>query len=134
MLLIVCCCQLAVYSQNYTLSAVVKSTKNEVLPFASVSIKGTTDGTSTDENGFFTLDVKNEKVDLQISSVGYKTFRKTINVSSIHTEPLKIKLTSLAYDLDQVVVTGTMRETFLSASPVKVDVISQKFLKKIATA
>ena len=54
MLLIVCCCQLAVYSQNYTLSAVVKSTKNEVLPFASVSIKGTTDGTSTDENGFFT--------------------------------------------------------------------------------
>ncbi|MBL6658338.1 MAG: TonB-dependent receptor [Flavobacteriales bacterium] len=133
-LLIVCCCQLAVYSQNYTFSGIVKTTNNKVLPFASVSIKGTTDGTSADENGVFTLDVNNKKVDLQVSSVGYKTYRKTIDVSLINSEPLQIVLTSLAYDLDQVVVTGTMRETFLSASPVKVDVISHKFLKKIATA
>ncbi len=133
-LLIVCCCQLAVYSQNYTFSGIVKTTNNKVLPFASVSIKGTNDGTSADENGVFTLDVNNKKVDLQVSSVGYKTYRKTIDVSLINSEPLQIVLTSLAYDLDQVVVTGTMRETFLSASPVKVDVISHKFLKKIATA
>ncbi len=134
MLPIFCCCQLTVYSQNNTLSGVVKSTTNDILPFASVSIKGTTEGTSTDENGFFKLDVKNEKVDLQISSVGYKTYSKTIDLRSLHTEPLEIQLTSLAYDLDQVVITGTMRETFISASPVKVDVISQKVLKKIATS
>lgn len=124
--------QYTVYSQNFTISGIVKSTTNQVLPFASITVKGTTNGTTTDENGSFALEVNSKTIDLEVSSIGYKTYRQTIDASS--SQHLAITLKSSIYDLDQVVVTGTMKESFLSASPVKVDVITQKFLEKIATS
>ena len=36
--------------------------------------------------------------------------------------------------LEQVIVTASMKESFLHASPVKVEVLTQKFLQKVASA
>ena len=61
-----------------------------------------------------------------------RSLKKNISIQA-GKNTLDIILEPSSYDIEQVVVTGTMKETFLSASPVKVDVVTQKFLKKIAT-
>lgn len=43
---------------------------------------------------------------------------------------LTIELEEKITELDQVVVTGTMRETYIEESPVKVNVVSNQFLNK----
>ena len=44
----------------------------EPLEMANVTVKGTTQGTSSDVNGFFSIEVSGE-VTLQVSFIGYKT-------------------------------------------------------------
>ena len=67
---------------------------------------------------------------LQASSVGYKTFRQEISLSSGEEIELNIQLEESLLELDQLVVTGTMRETYIKDSPVKVNVVSNRFLSK----
>ncbi|WP_340102893.1 TonB-dependent receptor [Rhodohalobacter sp. 8-1] len=67
---------------------------------------------------------------LQASSVGYKTFREEISFSAGEKIELNIQLEESLLELDQLVVTGTMRETYVKDSPVKVNVVSSKFLNK----
>lgn len=72
----------------------------QVLPGASVRIKGTNAGTSTDMNGKFILDVPDENAVLIFSMVGYES--QEIPVSGRNV--LNVTLRSAAGTLDDVVV------------------------------
>ena len=63
------------FSQNGTVSGVITDTEynNEPFPFANVLIKGTTIGTSTDDNGKYSLSVKPGNYVLEIGYLGYET-------------------------------------------------------------
>ena len=122
--------QFPLFSQ--TLSGIIQS--NSPIPFASISIKGQSIGTASNADGFFEInDIKEGSYEFIFSAIGFKKLKKNIIIQS-GKNSVDITLESSSYDIDQVVVTGTMKETFLSASAVKVDVVTQKFLKKIATA
>ena len=122
--------QFPLFSQ--TLSGIIQS--NSPIPFASISIKGQSIGTASNADGFFEInDIKEGSYEFIFSAIGFKKLKKNIIIQS-GKNSVDITLEPSSYDIDQVVVTGTMKETFLSASPVKVDVVTQKFLKKIATA
>ncbi len=54
-----------------TISGTVSDEKGEKLPGASVVVKGTTNGTITDIDGAFSLDVTDKKAILLVSSVGF---------------------------------------------------------------
>ena len=106
----------------------------EGVPFANISVKGTGLGAAANADGFFILtDVPTGKQELVVSAIGYNKHKEslTINQGENTFNPV---LKESSYKLDQVVVTGTMKESFIQASPVKVEVITQKFLKKVATA
>ena len=61
------------YAQNMTVTGVVKdSSTGEGVPFASLQLKGTMTGTSTDGDGFYTITVPADGV-LIVSSMGYLT-------------------------------------------------------------
>ena len=128
--LCICFLQIPLFSQ--TLSGSI--TSNEPIPFATISLKGMSIGTATDAKGLFELqNIDEGEYEFTFSAIGFKKLKKNIRINAGNNN-VNIRLEPLSYDLDQVVVTGTLKETFLSASPVKVDVITQKFLKKIATA
>lgn len=111
----------------------IVSSDGELVAFANVVIKGTNIGSATDINGFFRLtNVSKGKQELEVSALGYKKFKQKIFVSELN-EKLKIELKKSSYNLDQVVVTGTMKESFVRMSPVKVEVITQQFLQKVPT-
>ena len=68
---------------------------------ANVVEKGTTNGTITDVNGNFSLDVNNEAV-LLISYIGYNTQE----ISVIGKSTLNLTLTEDSQSLEEVVVMG----------------------------
>ena len=122
--------QLQLYSQS--LSGTIKS--DLPIPFTSISIKGQSIGTSSNSDGFFEINnIKEGSYEFIFSAIGFKELKKNILIQA-GKNTLDVILEPSSYDIKQVVVTGTMKESFLSVSPVKVDLVTQKFLKKVATA
>lgn len=121
------------FGQNGTIIGIA-SDGNGSIPFANVVLKGTNFGTSANENGAFELqNIPFGTYHLQISSVGFVPFSKKIELNSFNLELGKLEMSRSVLGLDEVVVTGTMKETFVSASPIKIDVVTNKFLEQTTT-
>jgi len=104
------------------------------IPFANVVLRGITVGTSANENGEFELkNVPFGNYQIQISAVGYVPFSQKIELKSELLKLGKLTLSPSVLGLDEVVVTGTMKETFVSASSIKIDVITHSFLEQTTT-
>lgn len=85
-------------------SGIIKS-KNTgaVLTFASVTIKGSPTGTTSNENGFYSLDLRPGKYILVFRFVGYATQQQTVEVSNTDTR-LDIIMQEQETQLPDVVV------------------------------
>ena len=122
-----------VLGQEGTVMGTVNDGENSI-PFANVVLKGTTFGTSANENGVFELqNVPFGNYQLQISSIGFVPFTKKVELKSTKLQLEKLQMAPSVLDLDEVVITGTMKETFVSASPIKIDVVTSKFLEQTTT-
>jgi iron complex outermembrane receptor protein len=86
-------------AQNTTISGVITDNTNSPVPSAIVREKGTKVETITDENGAFTISVK-EGATIIVSSIGYKTTELKV------VDGMKIRLASGTNELDGVTVTA----------------------------
>ncbi|MCU0325549.1 MAG: TonB-dependent receptor [Spirosomaceae bacterium] len=105
---------------NATVSGkVIDATTNEALIGATVSIKGTTNGATTDANGEFAL-ITGQKLPftLIISSVGY--IKKEIVINSSKVE---IRLDQDVNSLSDVVVTSRRRQESVQDIPIPISVV-----------
>lgn len=82
----------------------VIDSNREPVPGASILVKGTHTGTSTNIEGEFTLDVKSDKVTLEISFIGMK--KQTVYVDASRKKMLEITMEDDVNTLEDVVVTG----------------------------
>lgn len=82
----------------------VTDTNREPIPGASILVKGTHTGVSSNVDGEFTLDVKSDKVTLEISFIGMK--KQTIQVDATRKKMLEIVMEDDVNTLEDVVVTG----------------------------
>lgn len=109
----------------------VVTSENQPVAGANVVLPDLQKGTATDSEGQFTItNLDAGSYFLSVSSVGYETFEQEITLAPADTLWLEINLESKPAELDEVVVTGTMRETFVRESPVKVNVVSRNYLEK----
>ncbi|QTE24174.1 TonB-dependent receptor [Polaribacter cellanae] len=104
---------------------------NQPLPGASVMVKGTTNGTSTDFDGNFTLNANSNSGAIVVSFIGYNN--KTVVFSSSKTNLGTIQLTEDADSLDEVVIVGKGvidlaggRKTPVAVSTIKAAEIQKK--------
>ncbi len=88
-------------------SGVVTDASGYILPFASVAIESTNQGTNTNAEGRFSLGLPEGEHTLLISYVGYQGKKMTINVNDEPLE-LNIDLQADAAQLDDVVVYGQL--------------------------
>ena len=101
----------------------------EALPFMNVVVQGTTNGTTSNENGEFSLTVKELPVNLVISSIGFKT--KVVNVKN--TSFLNIVIEEGSESLDEIVVIGSRNPNRTAIdSPVPIDIVDIKELTAMA--
>ena len=94
-------------NDQITISGVVKDKESgETLPFANVYVKDTNIGTTTNEDGFFTLfNVPSENSTIQVQYLGYK-IETIILTAEIVKEKIIIQLVPDDNQLDEVVVTN----------------------------
>ena len=85
-----------------TISGNVTDSNGNPLPGASVIEVGTTNGTTTDFDGNFKLDLENENATLEVSFIGFTTQR----VDAISNANLNLVLAFDIAGLDEVVLTG----------------------------
>lgn len=81
---------------------VIDKESGEVLPGATVKIKGTAVGTSTDVDGKFHLELLGEIPALEVSFIGYKPVEVVVG----KREYVEVKLETEASEMQEVVVTG----------------------------
>lgn len=106
------------------------ATTGEDLIGASVLIKNTSIGTTTDFDGTFTLKVENLPVTLVISYLGYDAQEKIITDAS---EKNKIKLSSSSMIAEEVVITGQLIDEKKKAAPLTVESLSPIAIKQTAS-
>ncbi|WP_228237913.1 TonB-dependent receptor [Allomuricauda sp. M10] len=113
-----------------------KVTENgQPLPFVNITIKNSQLGTSSDENGNFTLsNISAGEHLLLASALGFVSFSKSMNITEGQSATLGIEMIPSAQSLNETVVTGTLKPVSRLESPVPVEVYSPTFLKKNPTA
>ncbi|MDR0982323.1 MAG: TonB-dependent receptor [Culturomica sp.] len=116
------------YAQNVTVTGNVKDVTGEVLIGATVLEEGTQNGTITDANGDFSLNVSS-KGKLVISFIGYESQTVTLNGNT----NFNIVLQDDAKSLDEVVVIGygVQRKSDLTGAVASVDADE---IKSLATS
>ncbi|WP_027065768.1 MULTISPECIES: TonB-dependent receptor [Maribacter] len=118
------------FSQGTITGTVLDGDTNSPLPGATVMVKGTTNGASSDFDGNFTINVSAESGTLVISYIGFDSkqiaFTSAGNIGSIVLEPN-------AEELEGVVVVGrgiidlaSDRQTPIAVSSIPVEIIQEK--------
>src|SRR6478735_4017680 len=94
--------------------------RNEGVPFASVSVKGTSKGTSTDSTGHFSF-VIDEKFPftLTITSVGFSAHELVVRNNNVNNVLIQLQST---YKTDTVVTISRRRREILQDVPMPVTI------------
>lgn len=100
-------------SETKKISGIVKDERGEPVIGANVVVKGTTNGTVTDMDGKYTLEVPAGGV-LQISYIGYNT--QEVKVGSVNVVNISLREDSEALDEVVVIGYGTVKKSDLTGA------------------
>jgi outer membrane receptor for ferrienterochelin and colicins len=102
-----------------------------MLEFVNVVLENTSYGTITDKNGYYKLEnIPVGNYSVSASFLGYETNKKNVTVSANKTIQVNFRLASTENRLDEVVVTGTLKEISKSQSPIPVEIFTPKLFRK----
>ena len=124
---------LNLYSQTGSLTGTVMS-QGEVLPWATIQLKDTQLGTTTDEAGKYLLEAPFGTYTVVCKSIGYKSLEKVITLNNSLPLQLNFQLDEDVMGLEQVVVTGTRTDKRRTDSPVIVNLINSKTLDNVVAS
>jgi outer membrane receptor for ferrienterochelin and colicins len=114
-------------AQTVSLRGEVKSTDGAVIG-ATIRLLSTPYAAISDVNGQFEIkEVPPGSYTLEIRSVGFKAHTQRILVTA-ESIPMKISLIETTLTMDEIVVSGSMQPTFVSQSPVKIDIVTANYL------
>jgi len=117
--------------ERFTISGTLKDVTNgETLLGATVSIKGTSIGTTTNEYGFYSLTVPKGNYTLVISYLGYTTIEKELVLNA--SQKLSLELLEDNSVLDEVIINGEeSKKVNLRTPQMSVAKLSTKTIKQI---
>ena len=122
------------YAQNASVSGSVLTEKGEELGYVNISMEGTSIGTNTDDTGFYTLEnIVPGKYILTASFLGYQPDKRSIVLEKGDQLKIDFKLKTDANFMDEIVVTGTLKQVNRLESPVPVEVYNPVFFKRNPT-
>ncbi len=113
---------------------VVDARTHEHIPFATISVKGTTIGTTTDATGHYYLkNLPEGEITVVAESVGYKAAEQTVAVRSGKSVEVNFEMSEETLAMDAVVVSATRNETNKKSTAVVVNVASAKLFENTAS-
>jgi outer membrane receptor protein involved in Fe transport len=125
-------CIISAKAQNATISGNIKnSTTNETVSAVSVTIKGSDEGTYSDDKGNFKISTKSLPVTLQFSSIGFVPQEQTVTKA---TSSLKISFVATSSLGQEVVVSASRVPQKILESPVSIERISAGSIRNAPAA
>ncbi len=124
---------LSAFAQNTIIKGSVKNATNkEVVSAVSVLVKGSSEGTYTDDKGNFTIST-NQKfpVTIIISSVGFETQEVVVSSAS---QAVNVNFVTASGLGQEVVVSATRTPTRILESPVSIDRVSAANIRNTAAS
>jgi len=113
-------------AQLTNVNGVVKS-ESGTLGYASVSLLNSENGVIADGNGYFEIEIDLSKDNnLFISYIGHVSKKISLTNKNINFNNLIVYLEEDINGLNEIVVTGTLKDEYVTESPVKVNVITAK--------
>lgn len=105
LLIILLLSSLSSYSQNRSiLSGKVISRNKEIVSFATVYLKGTTHGCTTNEQGIYHLKAPAGKYTLVVSAIGYETVEKPVTLITGERVKMNVDISTKVEELNEIVV------------------------------
>jgi outer membrane receptor protein involved in Fe transport len=118
------------FAQN-TITGSVTESNNQPIPGANIKVIGDKAGTVTDADGKFTLiSSKSLPFTVEVTSLGHET--KKVNITS-NNQNVSIKLTDSQTTLDEVVVSASRTPERVLESPVTIERMGIKEIKRTAS-
>mgnify|MGYP000418646362 CR=1 FL=1 len=116
-------------AQSSTVSGII-SEQGTPIPYATVYLKGTSVGTTTDAAGKYILkDIEVGSYELVASFISYEKNSQTIEVTENINLTINIELEPSLESLSEMVVTGTLKPMSRLESAVPVEVYNETFFK-----
>lgn len=110
------------------------TTEKQSLAFTNVVLEGTTYGSSTDSSGLFIIkNLPPGAYKVIVSAIGYLKIEKIITLKADEVIDSDFDLIANNSLLDEVVISGTMKEVSKLESPVPVEIYTAKFFKSNPT-
>ncbi len=109
---------------------VVNKITGEHIPFFTISLKGTTIGTTTDATGhYFLKNLPTGKFTVTASGIGYKTVVKEVNLKSSMTVEVNFEIEEDVIQLDAVVVSANRNEVNRKEAASIVNILNTKLFE-----
>lgn len=116
------------FSQS-TIKGIIRS-GSETIPSALIILKSTHYKTQSDNEGNYELsEICSGSYELIVTAYGYIPFTKKISVDENEQVSINIAMISAQKEIDEIVISGTMKEVSKLDSPVPVEVYTAKFFK-----
>ncbi|MFP5470414.1 MAG: TonB-dependent receptor [Bacteroidia bacterium] len=114
------------FCQKFVLKGKIFDEQNNPLEYVSVAISSLNKGVQTNEKGEFLLELSQGSYELKAYLVGFKPYFKKLVLNE--NMELSIRLVG-SESLQEVVVSGTLKEMMKLESPVPVEVYTPKYFK-----
>lgn len=124
--LVFCLFQLNSFSQ--TISGVIID-KSDKSPLIGVNVFNQTMGTTSDFDGKFEIEANQGENILNFSYIGYKNFKKTVNIENNQSITIEIKLEETVTNLNTVVVSAGKFEQKIEETTVSIEVIKASLIE-----
>ena len=120
-----------IFSQEYKIEGVVLDASNKTtLPFANISLDGTSLGSASDAEGKFIIEKINAgEYTIIASYMGYSTYKRPITIPN-KDGIITIFLEPEAIQLDEYVVTASRRRERIEDAPAAISIISKKEIRR----
>ena len=123
---------LSIKDGNMISGHIIEDGSEENIPYASILIVETGNGTMSNEQGQFEFrDLPAGKYTLRVSAVGYTTATKEVVVSREYTTVVHFKMKVENIAIDEVVVSANRNETSRHEAPVVVSVASKLLFETV---
>jgi len=116
---------IALFSQNIIVSGIVTA-DGKAVPFANIYLEHTTKGTTTNENGIYSLSIPKGHHEIIVQAVGYKKIKNHLDALTDKDLVLNFELKEDVLGLNQVVVSASRTGQLRQTAPVIVSVTTAK--------
>ncbi|MUP44575.1 TonB-dependent receptor [Gramella sp. BOM4] len=121
------------FAQTGTLSGtVIDAATGEPLLGTNIIVRGTNTGATTNENGYYELDLEAGDYTIDIYFIGYETLTRDITMAAGEDITLDASLEPSASVMDEVVVSANRRPQKITRAPATVNVISSEQIEAFA--